>query len=205
MNEWTRARRWGPLLCATLTLAACDRPAPDPSTEATTAVLREALGAPTRTTTADAGARRMTNEAATAALREVMNDAPPLVYAVRPQPHGPELAMLSAPWLVRYATGSARLRARDAQRLAMAASAIGQLPPEATIEVHGHADATGDEARNVALSRARAEGVVEALVRLGVPRERLRAVGHGSSEPMVPDAPRDRWRNRRVALAVAAG
>lgn len=203
MNEWTRARRWGPLLCATLTLAACDRPGPDPSTEATTAVLREALG-PTATRV-DAGSRPMTNGAATALLREAMNDAPPFVGAGGPHPRDPATAMLAAPWLARYATGSARLRARDAPRLALAAREIGRLPPEATIEVHGHADATGDEARNVALSRARAEGVVEALVRLGVSRARLRAVGHGSSEPMAPDAPRERWRNRRVALVVAAG
>ncbi len=205
MNEWTRPRRWGALLSATLTLAACDRPGPDPSTAATTAVLREALGAPASATSPDAGARRMTSEAANAVLREAMNDATSFVGAARPQPRDPATAMLSAPWLARYATGSAQLRARDAQRLAAAARAIGRLPAEATIEVHGHADATGDEARNVALSRARAEGVIAALVRLGVPRARLRAVGHGSSEPMVPDAPRERWRNRRVALVVVAG
>ncbi len=189
----------------TVALAACDRPAPDPSAAATTAVLREALGAPPSRATADAGARPLTNAAATEVLRQAMNDAVSIEDPARLQTDDPDLAMLSAPWLARYATGSARLRARDARRLAMAGRAIGRLAAEATIEVHGHADATGDEARNVALSRARAEAVMAALVRLGVPRARLRAVGHGSSEPMVPDAPRDRWRNRRVALVGAAG
>lgn len=186
-------------------MAACDRPAPDPSAAATTAVLREALGAPPSRSSADAGARPRTSEAANVVLREVMNDADSIADVARPPANDPEMAMLSAPWLARYATGSARLRARDARRLAMAGRAIGLLPEAATIEVHGHADATGDEARNVVLSLARAEAVIAALVRLGVPRARLRAVGHGSSEPAAPDTPRDRWRNRRVALVETAG
>lgn len=199
MDDWTRPRGWVRLLPVTLALAACDRPAPDASAAATTAVLREVLGAPP-SRPADAGARPLTSEAATGMLREAMNDAVSIADVARPPANDPELAILSAPWLARYATGSARLRARDARRLAMAGRAIGGLPEGATIEVHGHADATGDEARNVVLSRARAEAVIAALVRLGVPRARLRAVGHGSSEPVAPDTPRDRWRNRRVAL-----
>ncbi|MFH1464869.1 MAG: OmpA family protein [Pseudomonadota bacterium] len=51
------------------------------------------------------------------------------------------------------------------------------------IEVLGHAWGEGDEARSRALSLRRAEVVLEALVRHGVPRWAMRARGCGAEQP----------------------
>ena len=55
------------------------------------------------------------------------------------------------------------------------------------VEVQGHADERGQDARNVELTRARAQSVVEALVAKGVARPRLRAAGYGARCPEAPE------------------
>lgn len=76
-----------------------------------------------------------------------------------------------------------------------------QSNPELQIEVAGHTDATGNEARNLQLSEARAQAVREYLLAQGVDGARLSAVGYGSAQPQVPDdTPEGRSRNRRVEL-----
>lgn len=191
-----------------LALASCDGAASDARADDQ---LRQALGASPPPGAPSAG--RPSSEAETTdALRRAMSTPPgPLVPpdsdadALQQQHQPPPTAysaLLDAPWLVYFPTGSARSRARDAGRLSSAARAIRRLGGAPEVEVHGYADATGAEPRNVTLSMARAEAVITALQALGVGRARLRAVAHGSSEPQVPDTPRDRWQNRRVRLVV---
>ena len=64
-------------------------------------------------------------------------------------------------------------------------------------EIAGHTDASGSKRKNLALSQARADAVVEALVAQGVDRARLDAKGYGSDRLALPNAPRDPA-NRRV-------
>jgi outer membrane protein OmpA-like peptidoglycan-associated protein len=72
------------------------------------------------------------------------------------------------------------------------------------VTVEGHANAvlrTAREENNELkpLSELRAKAVVEELVRYGVDRGRLSAVGLGGTQPVVPFADRDGWwKNRRV-------
>ncbi|MDA3882638.1 MAG: OmpA family protein [Bacteroidales bacterium] len=67
------------------------------------------------------------------------------------------------------------------------------------IELYGHTDSTGQEIDNYALSFARAESVLNYLVQKGVSRERLTAIGLGSSEPIAPNKTKEgRLTNRRV-------
>lgn len=73
----------------------------------------------------------------------------------------------------------------------------------ATIAISGHTDASGSEARNVALSTERAAAVQEALIRRGIPAESLRARGLGSAEPIDGLAPADPA-NRRIEFSVIA-
>lgn len=54
----------------------------------------------------------------------------------------------------------------------------------------------------IPLSRARAGAVVDALVELGLPRERMSFVGKGALEPKVPFSDSDQWRNRRVEVVL---
>lgn len=69
------------------------------------------------------------------------------------------------------------------------------------IEVAGHTDSSGNETRNVELSQARAQAVLNYLVGRGVERERLSAVGYGASQPVASnDTAEGRAQNRRVEL-----
>lgn len=68
--------------------------------------------------------------------------------------------------------------------------------PDREILVVGHAEAESDP---TTLSMERAEQVRRALMILGVAAERLRAVGRGAAEPLVPlDDDGNVWKNRRV-------
>lgn len=69
------------------------------------------------------------------------------------------------------------------------------------IAIHGHTDSSGDEARNVTLSRERANAVRRALVRRGIPADALRAIGSGSREPIAGLDPADPA-NRRIEFSV---
>lgn len=75
--------------------------------------------------------------------------------------------------------------------------------PNAGIEVAGHTDTSGDEAANQALSEKRAQAVVDYLVKAGLPRERLTAVGYGGSQPIASNETDDgKAQNRRIEFTV---
>jgi outer membrane protein OmpA-like peptidoglycan-associated protein len=64
--------------------------------------------------------------------------------------------------------------------------------PGARFVVTGHADSTGNDVYNLALSRRRAQAVADWLVQRGVAASRIEVVGAGSSVPLIrPDAALD--------------
>jgi OmpA-OmpF porin, OOP family len=71
------------------------------------------------------------------------------------------------------------------------------------IAVSGHTDNSGPEPGNLELSRERAVAVREALMRRGIPRDGLRAMGYGSRQPVAGLAPSDPA-NRRIEFSVIA-
>lgn len=76
--------------------------------------------------------------------------------------------------------------------------------PEASVHVEGHTDADGAEDLNLALSVARAEMVVEALIERGVDLERLYAEGYGESQPIADNDTREgKAANRRIAFSIS--
>jgi outer membrane protein OmpA-like peptidoglycan-associated protein len=76
-------------------------------------------------------------------------------------------------------------------------------PEYSHIEVEGYADERGEESYNQKLSEARARAVRELLVRYGVSRERLTAVGFGTSNPRLPEKSDNAYRqNRRVEFKI---
>ena len=68
------------------------------------------------------------------------------------------------------------------------------------VRIEGHTDSTGDPARNLDLSKRRAEAVKKALVtQFGIAADRLTAEGFGDTKPIAKnDTPQGRAENRRV-------
>jgi outer membrane protein OmpA-like peptidoglycan-associated protein len=76
--------------------------------------------------------------------------------------------------------------------------------PKASVHVEGHTDADGAEDLNLALSVARAETVVDALIARDVNLERLYAEGYGESQPIADNESRDgKATNRRIAFTIS--
>ncbi len=137
-------------------------------------------------------------------LRYVFNVTPP----AGPAPASPVSAAAPAPataarsYLVFFDWDRADLTDRARQIIAEAASASTKVQTT-RIEVAGHADRTGAEAYNQALSRKRAEMVSGELVRLGVPAKAISVTAYGDTRPLVPTAAGVREpQNRRVEIVL---
>lgn len=77
------------------------------------------------------------------------------------------------------------------------------LCPAADVDVEGHTDADGDDQLNLALSVARAEAVIDALITRNIAPERLYAVGYGESQPIADnDTAAGKRLNRRIVIKV---
>ena len=73
--------------------------------------------------------------------------------------------------------------------------------PSTTVDVAGHADSTGPDDYNQALSQRRADAVAQSLVSNGVQAVRVVAVGFGEARPIADNATASgRQANRRVEI-----
>jgi len=71
------------------------------------------------------------------------------------------------------------------------------------IEIGGHTDSTGNEEYNIELSQRRANSVLIKLVEREVDRERLTAVGYGSSQSIADNSTDEgKQKNRRVEFKI---
>lgn len=104
---------------------------------------------------------------------------------------------------VHFDLGRAELRPEAGPLLDQIAAVLLAHPELARVEVQGHTDDQGGLDANLALSRARADAVLAALVQRGVPPERLQAQGFGPLRPLAAGTSEDaRARNRRVELKI---
>ncbi len=104
---------------------------------------------------------------------------------------------------VAFAPGRRALPASAEPALEEVAALLQRHPDQSAL-LRGHTDATGAAAANLALSRARAAAVRDALIGLGVPAERLEIEGVGPAEPIADNAsPEGRRRNRRVDILLS--
>jgi hypothetical protein len=83
------------------------------------------------------------------------------------------------------------------------AAAAAKTQNRTRIGVTGHADRSGTDAYNMALSLRRANAVKDQLVREGIPAANITVVGRGESQPLVPTADGVREpQNRRVEIVL---
>lgn len=74
-----------------------------------------------------------------------------------------------------------------------------QTEPDKKIRVEGHTDSRGDAEANLKLSEQRAQAVVDALISMGVDKDRITAMGMGEDFPIDSNETEEgRARNRRV-------
>jgi outer membrane protein OmpA-like peptidoglycan-associated protein len=106
---------------------------------------------------------------------------------------------------IHFDTGKSELKPDSAPALAEIAKLL-KNKPDLKVYVVGHTDMVADLGTNVALSQARAQAVVKALVgQQGIAAARLIAFGDGPYAPVASNKTEDgRARNRRVELVEIA-
>src|SRR5262249_12784957 len=104
---------------------------------------------------------------------------------------------------VYFEPGKTLIHPRSTRLLNQIGTVLKAHPEILRVQVQGHTDSSGKVALNLALSQARAEAVVGALIRGGVASQRLMARGFGPSKPVATNATRrGREKNRRVEFRV---
>jgi outer membrane protein OmpA-like peptidoglycan-associated protein len=100
---------------------------------------------------------------------------------------------------VVFASNKSTLLPGAQKRLDDVASALRDSPRN--IRIEGNTDSVGSDAKNQALSQARAESVMNYLVSQNIPQTRVTAVGLGSSRPVADNKTAEgRANNRRVEI-----
>ncbi len=101
-------------------------------------------------------------------------------------------------YAITFETGKADLKPESVVEINRVAKLM-QEHTDLNFEVQGHCDNTGSDAINDPLSQKRAEAIVDALVKQGIDKSRLSAVGKGSHSPIAPNTTEEgRAKNRRV-------
>jgi outer membrane protein OmpA-like peptidoglycan-associated protein len=104
---------------------------------------------------------------------------------------------------VLFDSGKSQLLSPSSQNMSQLAEFF-RRNPERKASIEGYTDSVGSAESNLALSDRRAEAVKSALVRMGVPADRLSTQGHGEDSPVASnDTPAGRQMNRRVEIVIA--
>jgi len=75
--------------------------------------------------------------------------------------------------------------------------------PEFNLDINGHTDSVGDEAKNLDLSQRRADSVKKYLTDKGIDASRMTARGFGETLPIADNSTAaGRAKNRRVEFKV---
>ncbi len=104
---------------------------------------------------------------------------------------------------VLFGTDQARLTADGTRTVRKLADVLANNPKR-TVLIEGFTDSTGGAAHNMELSQRRAEAVRNALLEMGVGRERVATRGYGEAYPVAGnDRAADRQLNRRVEIVLS--
>jgi len=101
---------------------------------------------------------------------------------------------------INFDTGEATIKPESEKTIEEIASLL-QNNAELQLSIEGHTDNIGSPASNKALSVARAEAVLNAVVGKGIDASRLTAVGWGQEKPIAQNRSEEgRAKNRRVEI-----
>ena len=104
---------------------------------------------------------------------------------------------------VEFTSGASALDAKYDDHMKEVAEFL-QKYKEVNVQIQGFTDNTGSEAKNIKLSQARANSVMNALVREGISKNRLSAKGFGPANPIADNStPEGRQINRRVVAELS--
>jgi len=99
---------------------------------------------------------------------------------------------------VNFDTGKSSIRKDSFEQLDTVVEYMAHKPG-VRVEISGHTDNVGDKEANKKLSLARAQACVDYLVKKGIERSRLEAVGYGDQIPVASNVtPEGREQNRRI-------
>ncbi len=101
-----------------------------------------------------------------------------------------------------FESGSAKIKASSLKVLDNIANVM-NTNKTYNLMIEGHTDASGDEAKNLALSKARAKAAKEYLVSKGIDASRLTSDGYGITKPVADNTTAaGRAKNRRVEFNI---
>ncbi len=148
-------------------------------------------------------------EAARKTIKKILEELPELAelkdsVLIDVADEGLRIQLVDQDRMAMYASGSARLNPRGERLLRLVAEVIERLPHK--IAIAGHTDATpfrdGSGRTNWELSLDRANASRRALVRFGIPEERIATVvGKADKEPLDKEDPYSP-RNRRISIVL---
>jgi OmpA-OmpF porin, OOP family len=140
------------------------------------------------------------NHSVLVGMRYAFNQPEPPPPAPAPAPVAAPAPAPSRTYLVFFDWDRADLTERARQIISQAAQNSTRVQ-YTRIEVGGHADRTGSEKYNMALSLRRAQNVSAELVKDGVPESAIDVKAYGDTKPLVPTAAGVREpQNRRVEI-----
>lgn len=103
---------------------------------------------------------------------------------------------------VEFDFGKSSLRAQSYSTLDDLVDYLNRKPNE-RIEIGGHTDNIGSDAKNLVLSLERAKSIVEYLISKGISNNRLVAKGYGAEEPIEENTTEEgRQKNRRTEVKI---
>ena len=103
---------------------------------------------------------------------------------------------------VNFKAGSAELIPNSLRTLDNAIAGL-KRNAKAKVEIEGHTSSEGSDQLNQKLSEDRANSVMEYMIRKGISKDRVTAVGYGSSRPKADNGTEaGRKQNRRIEIRV---
>ena len=104
---------------------------------------------------------------------------------------------------VEFSSGKATLDSKYNDHIKEVAAFL-QKYSEVKVQIQGFTDSSGSEAKNIALSQARANSVMNAIVKQGISKDRITAKGYGPANPIADNStPEGRQINRRVVAELS--